>query len=141
MLTAKKRGTTWRVEGVLNKHYVRLSLKTRDASAAKKSVNEIELALIEGPDSKRWLELRRILPEATFQFFANAVDWKESPQTVEAPSPTWIDLVREFSANFKRKILQGDRSEATWRRYELTCNTFTEFLKGSEISRLQDISR
>jgi hypothetical protein len=33
---------------VVNKLYVRLSLSTRDANAAKKSVSEIELALIDG---------------------------------------------------------------------------------------------
>jgi site-specific recombinase XerD len=54
---------------------------------------------------------------------------------------TWADLVREFSAQFQRKILQGDRSEATWRRYELSCETFTEFLVERGISKLQDISR
>jgi integrase len=141
MLSAKKRDATWRVEGMVDKRYVRLSLKTRDASAAKKAVSEIELALIDGKHSKRWLELQRILPDTTFQFFAKGVGWEEKPEPAEAPAPTWTDLVREFSANFKRKILQGDRSEATWRRYELTCETFTEFLKGRGISRLQDISR
>lgn len=141
MLSAKKRGMTWRVEGVLDKKYVRLSLKTRDASAAKKTVSEIELALIDGRESKRWAQLRRILPETTFQFFANNVGWEEKPQIIEAPAPTWADLVREFSANFQRKILQGDRSEATLHRYELTCGTFTQFLTERGISRLQDISR
>jgi integrase len=141
MLSPKKRGATWRVEGMIHKRYVRLSLKTRDASAAKKTVSEIELALIDGKDSKRWLDLRRILPDVTFQIFAKVIGWEEKPEPAEAPAPTWADLVREFSAQFQRKILQGDRSEATWRRYELTCDTFTEFLKQRGVSRLQDISR
>jgi integrase len=141
MLSAKKRGVTWRVEGVVNKLYVRLSLSTRDANAAKKSVSEIELALIDGKDSKRWTELRRVLPEKMFSFFANIAGWEAKSAQVEAPPATWEDLVREFSAKFRRKILQGDRSEATWRRYELSCETFTDFLKQRGISRLQDISR
>jgi integrase len=141
MLSAKKRGATWRVEGVVNKRYVRLSLSTRDASAAKKAVSEIELALIDGGESKRWAELRRVLPENTFSFFANVAGWQDKPAPVEAPAATWADLIREFSAQFQRKILQGDRSEHTWRRYELTCKTFTDFLSERGISRLQEISR
>jgi hypothetical protein len=141
MLSAKKRGSIFRVEGVVNRRYVRLSLGTRDASAAKKSLSEIELALIEGKESKRWAEIQRILPDRTFQFFSSVVGWEDKPEPVGTPAATWVDLVREFSAQFRRKILQGDRSEATWRRYELTCETFTEFLEQRGISRLQDISR
>ena len=59
MLSAKKRGNVWRIEGMLEvtpKKYVRLSLSTHDRDAAKKLVSEIELALIDGKDSKRWPE-------------------------------------------------------------------------------------
>jgi integrase len=141
MLSAKKRGTTWRVEGVVDKHYVRISLGTRDASAARKSVSEIELALIDGKDSKRWIALRQLLPDNAFQFFANAVGWKETPPSAEVQAATWAELVHEYSAQFQRKILQGDRSEATLRRYEQTCKSFTEFLNLRGITHLQNVSR
>jgi integrase len=44
-------------------------------------------------------------------------------------------------AGFRRKILRGDRSEATRRRYDVTLGTFTEFLTSRGITRLMDISR
>jgi ABC-type lipoprotein export system ATPase subunit len=94
------------------RHYVRVSLGTRDASAARKSVSEIELALIDGKDSKRWVALRQLLPDNAFQFFANAIGWKETPPSAEVQAATWAELVHEYSAQFQRKILQGDRSEA-----------------------------
>jgi integrase len=140
VLSAKKRGGTWRVEGVVSKRYFRLSLSTRDANAAKRCVNEIELALIDGKESKRWVDLRGVLPENTFQFFAGIVGWEATAAPVEF-SATWNDLLREFSAQFQRKILQGDRSEATWRRYKLSCETFGKFLVERGISKLHDISR
>jgi integrase/recombinase XerD len=138
VLSAKKRGATWRVEGVVNKRYLRLSLGTRAENAATKAVREIELALIDGNESRRWVELLRVLPENTFRFFAGIVGWEDKPVEVAA---TWADLVREFSSQFQRKILQGDRSDATWRRYELSCETFAEFLAERGISKLSDISR
>jgi integrase len=140
VLSAKKRGGTWRVEGVVNKRYFRLSLRTRDANAAKRCVNEIELALIDGKESKRWAELNRVLPGNTFRFFASIVGWEDEPAPAD-PVATWADLFREYSSQFQRKILQGDRSEATWRRYKLSCQTFAEFLIERGISKLQDISR
>jgi integrase/recombinase XerD len=140
VLSKKKRGGTWRVEGAVNKRYFRLSLGTRASDAATKYVNEIELALIDGTESARWVELRRVLPENTFRFFAGIVGWKDKPAPAEVAA-TWADLVREFSAQFQRKILQGDRSDATWRRYKLSCETFAEFLVERGISKLADISR
>jgi integrase len=141
MLNAKKRGTTWRVEGVVNGRYVRLSLSTRDHRAAVLRVNEIDRALAEGYSSSRWPELQKLLPENTFRFFAGVVGWQEKSAPIDQPSPTWADLFREYRSNFERKILQGDRSEATWRRYRVSCETFTEFLKARSISKLDEISR
>jgi integrase/recombinase XerD len=122
------------------KRYVRLSLSTRDRDAARRCVNAVEDALIDGIESKRWVELRRVLPEKTFRFFAGIVGWEDKPVPAELAA-TWDDLVREFSAQFQRKILQGDRSEATWRRYKLSCETFGEFLVERGISKLHNISR
>jgi hypothetical protein len=94
-----------------------------------------------GPRPQHFVLGTQPLTDTTFQFFANVVGWEKQSEPIEEPAPTWADLLREYSAQFQRKILQGDRSEATWRRYDLTCETFTEFLRLRRISRLQDISR
>jgi integrase len=125
---------------VVNQRYLRLSLGTRAENAATKTVNEIELVLIDGKESDRWVALRRVLPENTFRFLAWIVGWDDRPAPVELAA-TWADLVREYSAQFQRKILQGDRSDATWRRYKLSCETFAEFLAERGMSKLSDISR
>ncbi|HWF36951.1 MAG TPA: site-specific integrase [Candidatus Acidoferrales bacterium] len=138
MLSPRKIGKTWKVDGTVEGQRVRLSLGTRDREAAKKTVSDIELAMIDGKNSSRWLSLQTILPPKSFQVFANAVGWNPEPAKT---APIWSDLVCEFSTNFQRKVLQGDRSELTWRRYELACDTFTKFLKLRGISRLDEISR
>lgn len=85
--------------------------------------------------------LAKRLPKPTFQFFADSVGWKEPEVIALQPAPTWTDLVRDFTAHFRRQILQGERSEATWKRYELTNKTFEQFLSERGISRLEDITR
>jgi hypothetical protein len=138
MLSAKKRGNTWRVEGMVNKQYVRLSLGTRDERHAARLKNNLQDAMLLGADCKFWPELKKHLPEATFNFFAAVAGWQEKS---ESPAPIWADLVRDFTARFRRQILQGERSEATWKRYQLSCDSFSAFLKQRGISRLEDISR
>jgi integrase/recombinase XerD len=138
MLSHKKRGNTWRVEGMVNKQYVRLSLGTRDERHAARLKNNLQDALLLGDDCKLWPELKKHLPEATFNFFASVAGWQEK---TESPASTWTNLLRDFTARFRRQILQGERSEATWKRYELTCDVFEEFLTARGISRLENINR
>jgi integrase len=138
MLSAKKRGNTWRVEGMVNKQYVRLSLGTRDERHAARLKNNLQDAMLLGTDCKFWPELKKHLPEATFNFFAAIAGWQEKS---ESAAPTWADLLRDFTARFRRQILQGERSEATWKRYKLTCDSFEGFLTQRGILRLEDITR
>jgi integrase len=138
MLSAKKRGRVWRIEGVIDTRYVRLTLGTRDAAHAERLTRLLQKALLLGAESTEWLELKKFLPPATFEFFAAIAGWKEQ---TESPAPTWSELVRNFTAHFRRRITQGDRSEATWKRYKLSCDSFTEFLEARGISRLQDVTR
>jgi integrase len=138
MLSAKKRGNVWRIEGMVDRRYVRLSLGTRDADNAARLKIKLQDALLLGKECKLWPDPKKFLPPATFAFFAAVVDWKEE---TESPAPTWTDLIRDFSARFRRQILQGERSEATWKRYQLTCDSFSGFLKLRRISRLEDITR
>src|ERR1700730_10182348 len=140
MLTAKKRGNTWRIEGTTNGQYVRLTLGTRDGDAARKRVKEIELAIVD-KDSKLWPQLAKYLPPSTFQFFADATGWQPPAAIAEIPAPTWSDLMRDFSARFRRQIAQGERSQATWTRYKQTCDAFTVLLNQLGIVRLEDITR
>jgi integrase/recombinase XerD len=98
----------------------------------------LQKGLLLGAEDKHWPELKKYLPPATFEFFAAIAGWREE---YELPASTWSDLVRDFTTHFRRKIVQGDRSEATWKRYNLTCDSFSEFLKERGISRLQDVTR
>ena len=139
MLSPRRVSRTWRVDGLINGSRVRLSLGTRDREAAIKTVKDIELAIIDGKNSRRWQDLQTILPPNTFRVLADAVGW--TPDPAKAPVPTWSDLLREFSTHFQRKVLQGDRSEWTWKRYKVACDAFTEFLNERGISRLPEISR
>ena len=138
MLTAKKRGSVWRIEGVVNKQYVRLSLGTRDERHAARLKTQVQDALLLGSECNLWPELKKHLPTATFEFFAAIGGWQTK---AELPAPTWLELVRDFTARFRRQILQGERSEATWKRYKLSCDSFSEFLKQRGISRLDQITR
>ncbi len=123
---------------MVNKQYVRLSLGTRDERHAARLKNNLQDALLLGTDCKLWPELKKHLPEATFNFFASVAGWQEK---TESPASTWTDLLRDFTGRFRRQILQGERSEATWKRYELACDAFEEFLTARGISRLEDITR
>jgi integrase len=138
VLTVKKRGSVWRVEGVVNKRYARLSLGTRDERHAARLKTQLQDALLLGNDCKLWAELKKLLPVATFEFFAAIGGWQAKPELL---APTWDELVDDFTARFRRQILQGERSEATWRRYKVSCDSFSEFLKQCGISRLDQISR
>jgi integrase len=138
MLTAKKRGNVWRIEGVVNKRYVRLSLGTRDERHAARLKTQLQDALLLGNECQLWPELKKHLPVATFEFFAAITGWQAKS---ELPAPTWADLVRDFTARFRRQILQGERSEATWARYEVSCESLSLFLNQRGISRLEDITR
>jgi integrase len=138
MLSVTKRGNVWRIEGKLDGRYTRLSLDTRDERQAINLRNKIHEAVLLGPECKLWLDLKKVLPERTFAFFADIAGWKE---TIEAPAATWSKLLGDFTANFRRQILQGERSEATWQRYEVTCRAFSEFLTERAISRLDHINR
>jgi integrase len=140
MLSAKKRGNTYRIEGVMSGRYVRLTLGTRDAAAAKTRVKEIELAIVD-KDSKLWPQLAKYLPPSTFRFFADATGWQPPAAIPEIPAPTWTDLVRDFGARFHRQIAQGERSQSTWTRYKQTCDAFTVFLNQLGIVRLEGITR
>ena len=138
MLTAKKRGNVWRIEGVVNRRYIRLSLGTRDERHAARLKTQLQDALLLGSECTLWPELKKHIPAATFEFFASIVGWQEKS---ELPAPTWAELVRDFTARFRRQVLQGERSEATWKRYALTCESFSVFLEERGISRLEDITR
>ncbi len=138
MLTAKKRGKVWRIEGVVNKKYIRLSLGTRDERHAARLKTQLQDALLLGNECMLWPELKKHLPIATFEFFASIAGWQEKS---ELPAPTWTELVRDFTARFRRQILQGERSEATWKRYQVSCERFSTFLNQRGISRLEDVTR
>src|ERR1700735_4695000 len=104
MLSVTQRRKVWRSEAKSNGQYVRLSLSTRNERQALNLRNKIHEAVLLGPECNHWPELKKLLPEQTFTFFAGVAGWHEK---AESAAPTWGGLIRDFTARFRRQILQG----------------------------------
>jgi integrase len=133
VLRAKKRGSVYRVEGQIGRRYLRLSLGSGDHAAAVLRVGQIERALVEGPKSKLWPDLAKLLPPSTFWFLAGLVSYV--PQ-VEPEPLLWSDLRREFSLQCKRRVAQGELRESTWERYNHVLTCFEAFLSEHGVTQL-----
>ena len=136
MLSPWKRGRVFYVDAMLGGvHAVRGSLGTRDREAAVRLIRRIEAALIEGPASVLWSDLRRVLPAATYLRFAKFLD------ITERKVPTWIDLRQRFGAHLEQRRRIGKLQESTEKRYEFTLREFDIFLAEKEVTLLPDITR
>jgi integrase len=136
MVTLWKRGRTFHVDVTLGGvHAVRGPLGTRDRAAADRLKHRIEAALMEGPTSALWSELRRVVPPPTYLRFAKYLS------ITERKVPTWIDLRQRVRAHLEQRRRIGRLQESTETRYELTLREFDIFLAGKEVSLLPDISR
>ena len=67
MLSVKKRGRVYRLEGRVGRRRIRFSLDTGNREAALDRANKIERALSQGRESSLWPELRAVLPSAVFK--------------------------------------------------------------------------
>lgn len=93
---------------------VRHALGTEDKHAAQRIVEKIDSAYVSGPDSLLWPELKRILPRATFKFFADRIRYQDTE--AQAPSraiakPTWADLRQMFEMDMARRVERYRQSE------------------------------
>lgn len=146
-LRAKKRGTTYRLEGRLGdrarrgsgeRDRIRLSLGTSNGNAAQICLSKIERALAEGSASLLWRELSNLLPPETFSKLATIAGYQPM---AEAPRHTWEDLVSRFKAWMTQRVALDKMRDSTRSRYEQTCKAFGEFLKSRTITNLDEITR
>jgi integrase len=146
-LRAKKRGTTYRLEGRLGERArrgsgerdrIRLSLGTANGDAAQICLGKIERALAEGSASPIWKELGNLLPPETFGKLAAMAGYH---LPAEAPRYTWQELASRFKAWMAQRVALDKLRDSTRSRYEQTCKAFGNFLKGRPTANLDEISR
>ena len=134
----KLRGARYWLHGTVAGKFLRLPLGTANKAAANVTLNHVECALSEGETSRRWLELKKLLPPQTFAVFAEIANWHEPPSEER---PTWSDLESAFNTNMKQRLLLGKLAESTSERYEQTLRTFKIFLQQTGVSELRVMNR
>jgi integrase len=135
MLTVRKIGKSFYADLLKGSTRIRGAFGTPNKDAAYRLARKLDNALADGPDSELWLELRKLLPQATFARFAEYVGWREKQL------PTWIDLRRSFEAHLEQRIAIGKFRESTAERYKHTLREFEAFLAEQKITLLQDITK
>ena len=138
MLSVRKRGRVYWLEGRIGNRRLQMTLGTRNGDAATLAKNRVERALTEGTASQEWPALRGLLPESVFSSLAAIIGYTEQPQV---RLHTWTDLKGAFTAEAERRIALGKLRASTWTRYQYTLSEFTEFLATLAISQLAQVSR
>ena len=133
MLSVKKRGRVYRLEGRAGRRRIRFSLDTGNREAALDRANKIERALSQGRESSLWPELRAVLPSAVFKNLAGMVGYSE---VSEAERPTWDNLRRKFFGMAEERIARDKLRRSTLTRYRFAINEFSAFLAEREIEKL-----
>ena len=138
MLTERKRGRWFYVEGRIAGERVRLALRTQSRENARNTIDEVKRGLTGGADADLWPKLKAVLPEKTFECLAAIVGYKErSPASV----PSWNELVALFEADAHRRIALGKFRATTLERYEFEMREFARFLAERRIVALAQIDR
>ena len=136
MLTLRKPTKVYHIDAMLGGvHAVRGSLGTRNREAAEHIRHRLEMALVEGPTSTIWSEVRSLLPAATYQRFADFLSIKERQVW------RWSDLDRSFRAHLEQRRRIGKLQESTKKRYEVTLREFEIFLAEKGVSLVADITK
>jgi integrase len=138
MLSVRKRGCVYWLEGRFGNQRIQASIGTRNHDAAVLSKNRIERALVEGHSSEEWSHLRNLLPEAVFEKLAALVEYVEQPK--QRPHE-WRDLREAFAGESERRIILGKLRKTTWTRYQSTLSEFDKFLGTVQIRQLSEITR
>jgi integrase len=135
MLSIRKRGRSYHVDFLTTSARLRGSLGTRNLDAAKRLGHRLENAMFEGSGSDLWRELKQVLPPSTYQTFADVVGVKEKRLA------TWDDLRASFEAHLNQKVAIGKLRQSTVDRYNHTVREFQSFLKGRDVTLLQNIDK
>ncbi len=138
MLSVRKRGRVYRLEGQQGGGRIRFSLATADRDAALSRANKIERALSQGRESKLWDELRPLLRLTAFKKLAGMVGYSEVSQ---AERPTWDNLRRKFNGYAEERIARNKLRRSTMTRYQVAINEFSAFLAERGIEKLSEVTR
>jgi integrase len=138
MLSLRKRGRVYWLEGRIANRRIQTTLGTRNGDAATLAKNRVERALTEGASSQEWPLLQGLIPATVFLNLAAIVGHVTQPPT---RPHTWVDLKAAFTAEAERRIVLAKLRASTWIRYKYTLSEFTAFLSSVGVSELAPISR
>ncbi len=138
MLSLRKRGRVYWLEGRIGNRRIQTTLGTRNHDAAAIAKNRIERAFAEGATSEEWPCLRTLIPETVFSNLAAIIGYTEQPH---ARPHTWTDLKAAFTAEAGRRIALGKLRGSTWTRYQYTLSEFTQFLSTGNVTELAQLNR
>jgi integrase len=135
MLTLRKRGRAYHLDGLMGKFRVRGALGTGSQESARQLLHKLERAISNGPDSSEWPELKVILPPATYVRIANLLGVKLKQE------PTWAELRESFKTHLAQQVFIGNIQRSTAARYGTTLRQFDAFLEEAKILLLRDICK
>ncbi|HLW81654.1 MAG TPA: site-specific integrase [Candidatus Acidoferrales bacterium] len=138
MLTERKRGKWFYIEGRIVGERVRLALRTQNRDNARSTISEIERALAAGAESELWPKLKAVLPEKSFESLAAIAGYAER---LSIPAPSWEALAGLFESDALRRIALGNFRDTTWARYKFEMKEFGEFVAANSIVALAQIDR
>jgi site-specific recombinase XerD len=133
MIVLRKRGVTFHADATVRGERIRASLGTRTAECAKRLVNNLELAVFEGSELRRWADLQVALPHSTFVRFAEFAGVKEKH------SPTCREFRQSFESDMNRRVQFGELQTNTVLSYQRVLSTLERFLDERKIKKLQEI--
>lgn len=138
MLTERKRGKWFYIEGRIAGQRVRLAMRTQNRDNARSTISEAERALAAGAESSLWPKLQAVLPRKSFEILAAIAGYQERPSV---PAPSWQVLAGLFEADALRRIALGNFRSSTWTRYKFELCEFGEFVAASSVGALAQIDR
>lgn len=135
MLELRKRGKSHHVDFVAGEIRIRGALGTKNQDAARRIVHKLGVAISEGKESTLWLELKAVLPAATFERFADYAGFREKA------IPTWEELRAVYEIHATQRIALGKLQQSTYDRYAVTIREFDQFLAEHRIRFLEHITK
>jgi integrase len=114
---------------------LRGSLGTRNQEFGRKLLHKIEQAILEGPDSCSWSELKSVLPLSTYSRLADLIG------VMDKHERTWIELSELFTAHMCQRVQMGKLQHSTSHRYKATLAEFDTYLGEQGISLLRGITK
>ena len=135
MIRLIKRGQMFQVDGTFRGTRLRGSLGSASKEPAARIKSRLENAMIEGPASQTWRDLRSVLPKTTYARFAAYSGVK--PGT----APTWLELETAFYKRLKQRVSLDQLSPRTEERYGAIVEKFADYLQGHHISDLHHVTK